>query len=118
MAAIVKISSPHLNSCELSSCYQLGVWHAFIEGLTIAAIIGSRGTSAILAPNGFVNFPSSSMAFKLYKNSRARIIISLGGGDMKSNFAKLSIPKALSWRRYIEMSDRVSSGGVVTGIGE
>lgn len=85
---------------------------------TIAAIIGSNGTSAILAPNGLLNLPSSSIAFKLYKNSKARIIISLGGGDMKSNLARLSIPSALSWRRYRDISDRVSSGGVVMGIGE
>jgi hypothetical protein len=121
MAAIVRISSPHLNSWELSSYTSAELGRnsqAWRRGLTIAAIIGSRGTSAILAPNGFVNRPSSSKAFKLYKNSRALIIISLGGGDMKSNFARLSIPKALSWSRYIDTSDRVSSGGVVIGIGE
>ena len=44
--------------------------------------------------------------------------MSLGGGDMKSNLARLSIPKAFNWSRYIDTSDRVSSGGVVTGIGE
>lgn len=62
----------------------------------MAAIMGSSGTSAILAPNGLVKRPSSSIAFKLYKNSRARIIMSLGGGDIKSNLARLSIPSALS----------------------
>jgi hypothetical protein len=37
---------------------------------------------------------------------------------MKSNLARLSIPRAFSWSRYMDMSDRVSSGGVVIGMGE
>jgi hypothetical protein len=111
MAAIVRISSPHRNSCELSN-YTSAYPPPSQPSDNVA-----RGTSAILAPNGLVNLPSSSIAFKLNKNSKALIIISLGGGDMKSNFARLSIPRAFNWSRYIDTSERVSSGGVVIGIG-
>jgi hypothetical protein len=85
-------------------------------GLTIAAIIGSTGTSAIQTPNGLVNLPDSSIALRENKNSIALIIISLGGLSIQSNLNTLSIPKALSWRMKSDISDRISSGGVVGGM--
>lgn len=120
MAAIVKISSPHRNFCELSS-YNISLCQLLSltiddYSLTIAAIIGSTGTSAIAVPKGFVNLPSSSNAFNENNNSIDRTIISLGGGFIKSNLNTLSIPRAFSCRIKSDISERMSSGGVVVGI--
>lgn len=97
---------------------QLRLARGFEAELTIAAIIGSRGSSAMRSPRGRVKRPSSSIAFSEYRNSRERTIMSLGGGLMKSNLARLSMPSAFNCRRYMLTSERTSSGGVVIGIGE
>ena len=77
--------------------------------MSILAICGSIGKSAILRPRR-VSSPSSSSALSAYSCSIAVIMVCGGGGSIKSKLSRSFTPIALSMRIVDERFCRWMSG--------